>query len=424
MSSATLALVAAAAAFLQPQPQPLASILQSHAAVQFIPSRSGTGSIAAVATNNIAEATSWIRLPTRSLAIFAEENHHHHQQQRKRSVRDGYAITAKYTVPDSIHMATPLPDVLCSVDSERFPSMSRARKSCRRGEALLNGLEGRCITTARAGDVIELQARVNAGYTPRGKAPFDVEVVYEDDALAVVYKPAGVCTHPPPGGAVGGSMRTAIQYTLKPPPAGSVGALYRPHTCHRLDKPTSGLLLCAKTKPALVAIQRGFARRQVHKRYCAIVSGFVEGDEGLVDLPIDDKTAVTKWVVTRRARSLKLGGSHLTELALYPKTGRTHQLRIHCAEALKCPILGDKTYGGEDVGSGLFLSAVELTFVHPSSYAGNEGQEGAEESATAVPADEPLPEPLNVVCASPKKFDALMEREQARWDRLAEASDG
>ena len=367
-------------------------------------------------------STAWIRLPARAPTIVLHED-----TQRKRSVRDGYAITDKYIVPDSVQLAMPLPDVLCIVDAQRFPSMSRARKSCRRGEALVNGLEGRCITTARAGDVIELQARVNAGYTPRGKAPFDVEVVYEDDALAVVYKPAGVCTHPPPGGAVGGSMRTAIQYTLKPPPAGSVGALYRPHTCHRLDKPTSGLLLCAKTKPALVAIQRGFARRQVHKRYAAIVGGHVEGDQGLIELPVDGKNAVTRWVVTRRARSLKLGGSHLTELALYPKTGRTHQLRVHCAEALKCAILGDKTYGGEDVGSGLFLSAVELTFAHPSSGEdeGAQDQESATASAfpksSAPPAarSEPLPEPLNVVCASPKKFDALLEREQERWVRLS-----
>ena len=106
-------------------------------------------------------------------------------------------------------------------------------------------------------------------------------------------------------GALGGSMRTAIQYTLRPPPVGTANALYRPHTIHRLDKPTSGLLLCAKTKPALLALQRSFAAREVSKRYSAVVSGFVEGEEGEIEHEIDGKHASTRWQVVRRARSLK-----------------------------------------------------------------------------------------------------------------------
>ena len=201
--------------------------------------------------------------------------------------RDGYAVTATYTVPEMVAPSTPLPKVLCAIDSEKFPSMSRARKSCRRGEAIINGRVGRCISVASPGDIISLQTRIQPGFKPRGKAPFELDVVYEDDALAVVYKPAGVNTHPPPGGAVGGSMRTAIMHALKPPPVGTPGALYRPHTVHRLDKPTSGLLLCAKTKPVLVALQRSFEAREVRKRYSAIVSGYVQGEEGELSLLFD-----------------------------------------------------------------------------------------------------------------------------------------
>ena len=314
--------------------------------------------------------------------------------------RLGYSVVKAYNVPASLTINMPLPEVLCAIDAERFPSMSRARKSCRRGEAIVNGKEGRCKTQCSPGDRVELQARVCPGYAPRGKPPFAVNVVYEDDALAIVFKPAGVCTHPPPGGAVGGSMRTAIQYTLKPPPIGTENALYRPHTVHRLDKPTSGLLLCAKTKPVLVALQRLFAARLIQKRYVAIVGGQVHGDEGVIDDPVDGRSALTHWKVTRRARSLRLGGGHITELALFPKTGRTHQLRIHTSQVLGAAILGDKTYGGEDTGSGLFLAAVELSFPHP------------EWDADA--------EHLRAVCDIPHKFQTVMTREQERYEKLGE----
>ena len=92
-------------------------------------------------------------------------------------------VHAELGVPESIAAATPLPEVLVAIDPERFPSMSRARKACRRGSVLVNGMEGRCITTARAGDVLSLQSRVAPGFTPRGRAPFPVDVLFEDDAM-------------------------------------------------------------------------------------------------------------------------------------------------------------------------------------------------------------------------------------------------
>ncbi|EOD17411.1 hypothetical protein EMIHUDRAFT_57488, partial [Emiliania huxleyi CCMP1516] len=139
----------------------------------------------------------------------------------------------------------------------------------------------------------------------------------------------------------------------------------RPHICHRLDRPTSGLLLCAKTRHALLGVSSAFRDRVVHKQYRAVVCGIVEGDEGEVDSPIMRRESRTRWRVLRRGRSLRLGGGHLTELALFPLTGRTHQLRRHCAEVLGAPIVGDSKYGGGDAGSGLYLSAVELRLAHP-----------------------------------------------------------
>ena len=158
---------------------------------------------------------------------------------------------------------------------------------------LVNGLEARCAARVKPGDLLGFQQRVQPGYTPRGRAPFAVETVFEDDELAVVYKPsgarttrlliaciapppcthrwlwrskwaahrtdssrhilAGVVSHPPPGGATGSrSMRTAVQYALQPPPIGTVGALYRPHLVHRLDK----ALVCLFRLP-LLSISHG-----------------------------------------------------------------------------------------------------------------------------------------------------------------------
>lgn len=312
--------------------------------------------------------------------------------------RPGYAVISSFVVPAGM-TTCPLPEALCAIDSLQFPSMSRARKSCRRGSVLINGREGRCISEVAAGDVISLQTRVAPGYTPRGKPPFPVEVVYECNSIAVVVKPAGVVTHPPAGGAPGSrSMRTAIQYALKPPPAGTPGALYRPHCVHRLDKATSGLLLCAKTKQAELSLQLAFRERRVLKRYRAIVCGWVEGDEGWIDEPIDDRPAQTGWRVLNRRRSLRLGGGHLTELEMRPRTGRTHQLRRHCAEVLGTPIVGDKTYGGGEHGSGMYLAALGLCFGHPDH----------------APDDSPV----TVDIEPPAKFGSLLQREQDRWERL------
>ena len=175
--------------------------------------------------------------------------------------RPGSEVVQSYAVPDDVS-SMPLPQALLLLDPVTFPSLSRARKTCRRGGVLVNGQEARCINSVDPGDRVELQQRTAPGFSPRGRPPFNVTVLLEDDHLAVVLKPAGVVTHPPPGGATGSqSMRTAVMHALQPPPAGTLGALYRPHLVHRLDKPTSGLMLCAKTKPALLALSAAFAER-------------------------------------------------------------------------------------------------------------------------------------------------------------------
>ena len=309
----------------------------------------------------------------------------------RNGTRSGYAVTASLGV---VSTGGAMPAVLMAADPVAFPTKSSARKQLRRGAVLLDGVEARCATNATAGAAIELQTRVAPGWQPRGVAPFPVDVAYEDDHVAIAIKPAGVDTHPPVGGSYKSrSMRTAIMYVLKAPP----------HLVHRLDKPTTGLMVAAKTKPALVALSRAFEKREVRKTYRAIVEGRVDGDSGKIDSPVDQKDARTTWRVTGRHRSLRLGGGHLTALELTPATGRTHQLRIHCADVLGCPIVGDKIHGNGGDGDrfALMLAAVALELDHP--FTGNL---------------------LQVSMETPDKFGVLLAREGERFERLGTTTVG
>ena len=147
-------------------------------------------------------------------------------------------------------------------------------------------------------------------------------------------------------------------------------------------------VVCARFRQRL-----GDGRGAQHDGAIVVTTAPISGE---IDAPIDGRRAVTRWKVTGRHRSLKLGGGHLTSLELFPQTGRTHQLRRYCAEQLGCPMVGDAAYGGEDAGSGLLLSAVGLEFSHPAAPAG-------------------APRRVAVAAEEPTKFAALRRREHARW---------
>ncbi|CAM9629673.1 unnamed protein product, partial [Hapterophycus canaliculatus] len=156
-----------------------------------------------------------------------------------------------------------------------------------------------------------------------------LQVVWEDDFIAVVIKPAGVAVHggtgegdPGPGGRR--SVRQALPYMLKPTKSQD-RPLHRPLHCHRLDKPTGGLLICAKTRPALSGLSDAFENRLVSKRYVALVAGELEGS-GAIVTPLDGKTCQTNYRVRGPpVRSLK--NRVITTVDLWPITGRFHQLR-------------------------------------------------------------------------------------------------
>lgn len=195
-------------------------------------------------------------------------------------------------------------------------------------------------------------------------------VVYEDPWILVVEKPSGMLSVP----GRGPSRLDSAQYRLQSR-FGSVDEQW-PRLAHRLDLATSGLLVAARDRDALVDLQRQFSERAVDKRYVAILEGEVAASQGRVELalrtdvderprqihdPIHGKPAVTRWNVVAR----EPGGRVRVEL--FPETGRTHQLRLHAAHAqgIGAPIVGDELYGFG--GKRLLLHAEHLAFRHPNT---------------------------------------------------------
>ncbi|HZT70790.1 MAG TPA: RluA family pseudouridine synthase [Terriglobia bacterium] len=205
-------------------------------------------------------------------------------------------------------------------------------------------------------------------------------IVYEDDDLAVVDKPAGMAVHIGVG-TKAGTLVNALLYHLGGGLSSVAGEL-RPGIVHRLDKMTSGLIIVAKNDVAHHALADQFRVRTIHKHYCALVHGRVESEHGKVDAPVGRdpvrrarmkvdgiaaREAVTLYRVSRRFH-------HFTLIDAEPQTGRTHQIRVHFAH-LHHPIVGDRMYGAPAklwIGSKErptldrhFLHAAEIEFVHP-----------------------------------------------------------
>ena len=194
-----------------------------------------------------------------------------------------------------------------------------------------------------------------------------LHVVYEDDTLLVVNKASGVLSQP--GKLRDGSVETQVRQCR----ADARGPLL----VHRLDMDTSGLLLLGKTRKAHRHLQQQFEHRKVFKRYTALLCKKPASLGGLIDLPlskdwenrphqcvdfINGKTATTAWRVADDCLH-QPAGSPNCRVHLYPMTGRTHQLRVHTAQALQSAIVGDRLYG--TAAARLMLHADRLSFIHP-----------------------------------------------------------
>lgn len=256
--------------------------------------------------------------------------------------------------------------------TDRLPDTSRSfvQRLIEAGGVSVNGQQSRPSQRVVSGDTIEVRV-------PRPEEPAEitpahiaVPIVFEDDDVLVFDKPAGLVVHPAPGHEHG-TLVNILRWIR--PEVVTPGA-ERPGIVHRLDKDTSGLIVVAKNERARLALLRQWQRRDVVKEYTALVVGTLKDDNATIDAPIGrDPHNRKRMAVVHDGRPAI---SHLRVGARYPgyslldvqiETGRTHQIRVHCA-FIKHPVAGDALYGGASRGIALgrqFLHASRLRFALP-----------------------------------------------------------
>lgn len=249
-------------------------------------------------------------------------------------------------------------------------SRNRMKQWIEAGDVELDGHSVAPKFRVSGGEALRVNAMAAATATTDLPQAMDLAIVYEDDALIVLNKPAGLVVHPGNGNAEGTLLNALLHH------APGVAAVVRAGIVHRLDKDTSGLMVVAKTPEAHTSLTRQLAARTVKREYLAIVWGVI-GKAVTVDAPIGRHPALrtTMAVVTggREARTHvtpleELGMATLVRCTL--DTGRTHQIRVHLA-ALKHPVLGDPTYGSHRALPDVYipprqaLHAWQLALVHP-----------------------------------------------------------
>ncbi|HKG47378.1 MAG TPA: RluA family pseudouridine synthase [Pyrinomonadaceae bacterium] len=227
-------------------------------------------------------------------------------------------------------------------------SRARLQRLIENEDVLVNGKVAKSSYKLREADEIEVElVAPPTEFFSAENIPIDI--VYEDDTLVVVNKPAGLVVHPA-SGTPSGTLANALAYHFQKLPDGETSV--RPGIVHRLDRDTSGLLVVAKTEAALENLSDQFRDRSVYKSYVALVHGRVQSNSGKIDQPLArDRSNRTRMAVVRGGRNaltlyrVRRGFDRFTLLEVELKTGRTHQIRVHLMW-IKHPVVGDETYGG------------------------------------------------------------------------------
>ena len=285
------------------------------------------------------------------------------------------ATTGSWTVPQ-LQGRVRLDQLMVSLLPDQ--SRSQIQNWIRSGRLRVNGVEVKTGEALKAGDLITLDLP-----PPQINVPFPedipVKVLYEDSDLAVVVKPAGIACHMG-AGIRSGTLVNALLHRFGPLESGDAS---RPGIVHRLDKPTSGLLVVAKNNAAHRELARQFKCRLVKKEYVALVHKVPRTRSGTIDLPLGRDPIDRKKISTRARRKRAALTRYEVERALgsfallrvQMETGRTHQIRVHLSQ-LGHPIVGDATYGGNrfralkprvaaSLKGRIFLHARCLEFLHP-----------------------------------------------------------
>lgn len=301
-------------------------------------------------------------------------------------------MSEKKTVVEFV--ATEIGERLDKALAARLDNFSRSQIQAliREGEVLVNGRALKASYRLEEGDRVAITLPEDTADAQPAPEAIPLDIVYEDDQVVVVNKPAGMVVHP----AFGHSSGTLVNAVLaRWPEIASFSEPSRAGIVHRLDKDTSGVLVVAKTRAALESLRAQFKGRDVRKRYIALVEGAPETPEGVIDAPIgrdpaqrkrmavrhDGREAVTEFRVIEHFAGYSL-------LEVYPKTGRTHQIRVHLA-FIGHPVAGDTVYGRRRQAIKLkrhFLHATAITFTRP----------GSDEAITA---EAPLPAGLENILA-------------------------
>ncbi len=265
----------------------------------------------------------------------------------------------------------------------KFPELSRGaiQRMLEEGHIRVNGRTVKPTHTPRAGEEVQVEF---PEAKPAEALPeqMPLQILFEDEALVVLNKPAGLVVHPAPGHEEHTLVNALLHHCAGK--LSGIGGVARPGIVHRLDKETSGCLVVAKNDEAHLALSSQFASRKVNKIYRAIVCGEVQRDKGdiraaIARHPSHRKRMAVAEDIGREARTSysvieRLRGSTLVEATLH--TGRTHQIRVHF-QFLGYPLVGDMTYGNRQ-NSRLaeltnyeaprqMLHAFRLSFIHPRS---------------------------------------------------------
>jgi 23S rRNA pseudouridine1911/1915/1917 synthase len=274
-----------------------------------------------------------------------------------------------------------------------IPSRSYAQNLIAKGKVIVDGNQATKDFRVKPGQIItiEIPPPVKLELEPE---PMPLKILYEDEDIIVLSKPAGLIVHPVRGRTSGTLVNALLAHTKN---LSNIGGVLRPGIVHRLDKDTSGLLVVAKNNQAHLVLSKALKERRIKRQYLALVHGIFEKSSGVIEVPVGRSFKYPhKMAVVGRAARQAVTEFQVVEqfdeafslLRVKLKTGRTHQIRVHMA-FIRHPVVGDPTYGFRKTKASLglkrqFLHAFKLEFNHPSS--------GAK-----LRFEEPLPDDLALV---------------------------